>query len=338
MEKEKAVAAATNETVRRSELESLPTLYKLELFSAVVIALPAVYWTFNGDPILGALVGFISLILIYNFFSQTYSLLWRLPYPSIYYMIAAVLVIGIHHYGVAGAIWAIPLATAAFYVFPARHALRFNAVCLLMILTQIYLSHEYILGFRIAGALIVSSALTHFFSTLISQQKRDLARLSIIDPLTGTFNRLYLQQRLTEIVEQRDTVNTLVLLDVNNFKYINTNYGHDGGDKALVKMIEVFNAYTSEKTPLYRYGGDEFIVIYENTCIEKAQQHIELIAAALRKISRQPHHIPISFSAGYANTADYNTTEEILTACDKSMFEQKANKSHIFFKPNEVKA
>jgi len=103
--------------------------------------------------------------------------------------------------------------------------------------------------------------LTHFQAT-----DKKVSFLSKQDPLTGLRNRISLFSRLEDIIiranYQHSTV-AVILVDINNFKVINDDYGHNTGDKVLKEVAKRLQNCISEKETLGRYGNDQFIIIID---------------------------------------------------------------------------
>jgi len=89
--------------------------------------------------------------------------------------------------------------------------------------------------------------------------------LSIIDPLTGLYNRRHCFNKITEEILRAEKGNyklCLVSIDINNFKMINDNYGHDEGDKVLQEFAKITQTNLRKNLDsVYRIGGDEFIIL-----------------------------------------------------------------------------
>ena len=100
-----------------------------------------------------------------------------------------------------------------------------------------------------------------------------------IDPLTGLLNRKEFEKRLKEFCLNKIPF-SLILIDVDNFKKINDNYGHPAGDKVLEIVGKILKQSLREKTPIFRIGGEEFAVLLPEKNLEIASR----IAERLRKI------------------------------------------------------
>lgn len=118
-----------------------------------------------------------------------------------------------------------------------------------------------------------------FTRRLLSQlheEKETFSDLSMLDPLTGLYNRRGLQNRLTTILEQNTGDHFVLLLDVDNFKAYNDNYGHTMGDQALAGVSAAIRDAVRSRDIVTRYGGEEFLVLLthvnENIALKLAER------------------------------------------------------------------
>ncbi|MEG0275452.1 MAG: GGDEF domain-containing protein [Coprobacillus sp.] len=95
---------------------------------------------------------------------------------------------------------------------------------------------------------------------------------SIIDPLTRSYNRLMYNKDIERIDGKKKCI--VALLDINNFKLVNDNYGHDFGDKYLINFVSLINHSLPSTSSIYRIGGDEFIIISKTSDLEKTANHL----------------------------------------------------------------
>ncbi len=108
-----------------------------------------------------------------------------------------------------------------------------------------------------------------------------LRRLSTRDPLTDLYNRRFFEQRLEEEAERAHRQNYslfLLMVDLDNFKEVNDNFGHAEGDRILKALAEVLRSSTRHSVDTsFRYGGDEFVVIVPQASEGQAEQIAERI-------------------------------------------------------------
>jgi two-component system cell cycle response regulator len=157
----------------------------------------------------------------------------------------------------------------------------------------------------------------------------ELHLLSTTDPLTGLFNRRNLITSLSDGIEKaRQNKNTffLVMFDVDKFKMINDQNGHLVGDQVLTKISKIFKNVLRETDKAFRYGGDEFIILMENTTLEGIERVCARINAEVEKIEVKHGHVSMSVGVVQCEEA-FNSFEEILMHADKAMYNAKADKS-----------
>ena len=154
------------------------------------------------------------------------------------------------------------------------------------------------------------------------------------DPLTGLNNRhgfkRYLQNMLSNNLK---TEIVLFMLDLNNFKQINDRFGHITGDNALKSaantLIESCKSLTCSMF-LCRFGGDEFVIILRNCSKSEEDQLKTQIQAEFEKINRfndSSYVLDISIGTARGLCSDIKEIENLLEAADKSMYENKRQKS-----------
>lgn len=145
------------------------------------------------------------------------------------------------------------------------------------------------------------------------------------DPLTGVLNRKGLDEALTRetaLARRRGTALCVGLLDVDNFKQINDNHGHQTGDEALQHLVDVVRENVRPQDSVARYGGEEFVVLLPDTLLDSAVATMVRLQRALTKrffLTRQ-QKLLITFSAGVAEMHDGEAPEEALDRADKAMY------------------
>ena len=120
----------------------------------------------------------------------------------------------------------------------------------------------------------------------LRQALEENRRLSIIDALTGVYNRRYLMEQLVKEVERSARYHhplSLMLCDVDHFKRINDTYGHQCGDETLVQFSQSLRNCLRETDWISRYGGEEFVIVLPETNLSAAAQVAERCRAALAK-------------------------------------------------------
>lgn len=169
----------------------------------------------------------------------------------------------------------------------------------------------------------VSAAVAH---ARVSSALEDLART---DELTGLLNRRGMAERIdAELARSvRDNQEmSVVICDVDFFKKINDRYGHDVGDEVLVRLADRLKETVRGSDSVGRWGGEEFIVLLPNTCIEQAFVLIERIRQLIAEEAFQfgQRSLDVSISCGLASTKFSTEYAGLLKAADISLYEAKA--------------
>ncbi|KAF2956630.1 GGDEF domain-containing protein [Marinitoga sp. 38H-ov] len=155
----------------------------------------------------------------------------------------------------------------------------------------------------------------------LHKEKEKYYELSIKDPLTKVYNRTFLNEYLKMSYEKMKRYNEnfiLAFIDIDNFKQINDNFGHDYGDMILILFTETVNKIIRKSDIFARYGGDEFIIIFPNTEIENSKIIMDRIKKQLKN-----NKYPIYISYGLIELDKQLSLEKNLKKVDKEMYNMK---------------
>lgn len=157
---------------------------------------------------------------------------------------------------------------------------------------------------------------------------QETKRQVMLDPLTGARNRFGMEASLgQEISRSRrgDGRLTLAMLDMDHFKKVNDEFGHDAGDQALVYFAQLSRAVLRESDTLYRYGGEEFLVTLPETDLKGASFMLDRLAKMLAKspLNHKGSRIALTFSCGVAVLRDGDTGETLLARADMALYQAK---------------
>ena len=167
--------------------------------------------------------------------------------------------------------------------------------------------------------------------TLSNLKLREALRTqSIRDPLTGWFNRRFMEETLEREISRAARNRrplAILMLDVDNFKEFNDSYGHEAGDVALQDLCRLIKKHIRTEDAACRYGGDELVLILPDTSPKLAGQRAEAIRTAVGQVEIQYHGQPagtLTLSCGVA-TSPVNgiTAQELLRAADAALFRAK---------------
>ncbi len=154
-----------------------------------------------------------------------------------------------------------------------------------------------------------------------------------IDPLTNLFNRRSIERSLEEffnLCKKSQTSFSIVMIDLDNFKQINDNYGHHVGDLVLAKVARILRTSMRAKDIIGRCGGDEFIAIMPNTNIEQATVIVQRLKSNLEKmeIIAKGKRFKVSISAGVVECNQrYKDWRDMIKEVDALMYRDKKKKN-----------
>ncbi|MEA3196519.1 MAG: hypothetical protein QOF32_571 [Gammaproteobacteria bacterium] len=166
------------------------------------------------------------------------------------------------------------------------------------------------------------------FANLRLREK--LRHQSVRDPLTGLFNRRYLDESLEREVPnalRRNRSLGIVMLDVDRFKQFNDLFGHDAGDTVLKELGDYLAKFTRGGDLACRYGGEEFTLIFPECSLEDTRSRAEELRIAFQQLSIKHRDIvlgKVTLSLGVAALPDHGTTvTELLAAADGALLRAK---------------
>ncbi|MFA5180248.1 MAG: diguanylate cyclase [Syntrophales bacterium] len=176
-------------------------------------------------------------------------------------------------------------------------------------------------------ALIVAEHLALSLSNL--KLRETLRDQSIRDPLTGLFNRRYMEESLEREIHRavrKQSKLTIMMLDIDHFKTFNDTYGHETGDDLLREFGIMIRKHTRVSDIACRFGGEEFIFILPEATLEIAEKRAEQIrtATTFLKVIGNREHTPTTVSIGIAAFPDHGKSMvELLRMSDEALYQAK---------------
>jgi diguanylate cyclase (GGDEF)-like protein len=152
---------------------------------------------------------------------------------------------------------------------------------------------------------------------------------AIVDTVVGTWNRRYFEQRLQQELERHKRFArefSLLLIDIDDFKHVNDNYGHQRGDAVLIELVGRVKQVIREIDVFARFGGEEFVLVLPETEIDGGIRTAEKIRDVIkeRTFEGEPP-VNITVSVGVASYPDHGSDRDaLLAASDKAMYQAKA--------------
>jgi diguanylate cyclase (GGDEF)-like protein len=166
----------------------------------------------------------------------------------------------------------------------------------------------------------------------MTKKAKHFQKAAVKDGLTGLYNRKAFNVRLHDAQKALNANGepfSVVLFDVDKFKWINDNFGHVAGDKVLKQVAQCLLETFRKNDFIARFGGDEFAVVVEGLSEEMARKRIVKFQENFQKkrfVSRSTGNIDVTISAGIAQSVAGEVVEDIINRADKDMYTFKKNK------------
>lgn len=156
------------------------------------------------------------------------------------------------------------------------------------------------------------------FINYVNGRYKSVVELSLTDELTGLPNRRYLNLKLRDL---EDKSGAICIIDIDDFKMINDNYGHEMGDKVLKKSGLILKKFACENILVARSGGEEFAIVLKegaavNILVERIKKSLSLSSA---------DGIPTTVSIGVALKTENQTSSSCLASADAALYRSKRN-------------
>lgn len=286
----------------------------LLVFAVAASALVLYFWFTDNRRVLHLTISFgftaINLFLLYTGGENDSGILWFYTYPLIVFTLL-------------GARLGLILSMSVYLL----------SVVLLMYPDISHLQAAYSLDMklRFMGSMLFVIALGYLMETSRVQAQRSSNRANALlktmatrDELTGLYNR----RAVRNLFERRIAKNTtLAVCDVDFFKKINDQYGHDIGDKVL-KQVAISLQHSLRDTDLVvRWGGEEFLVVLPNTRLKDGINILERMRYELASSSFEVngHVLRLSISVGVVSSEECSDWDEMISQADRYLYQAKAS-------------
>lgn len=160
------------------------------------------------------------------------------------------------------------------------------------------------------------------------KKSRSLSTQAMTDPLTNVASRIGIEHKIDQAISHASTARTpltLLMLDLDHFKSINDRYGHATGDRVLREVTAAWQAQLRGRDPLGRIGGEEFVVVCQDTSLEQALLVSARLHEALHvlRFDDVDTSLQVSVSIGAASYKQGETREDLLASADAALYRAK---------------
>lgn len=301
------------------------------LFGVIGITPYAIYRLATGNYLVGSAD---SIIVTSTVLAVIYA--WRTGdtvKPGIY--LATIFSIGATliavNLGVNGLFWIYPLILFNFFMVSPGKALIATILVLISLVTYGQLNPKAVFesDYQMVSFLVTSmmaSTLSFIFAYRTNNQRDQLQQLAIHDPLTGARNRRAMNEELkiaASTFRRHGNAYGVLIMDLDHFKRINDNYGHQAGDQVLVDFVELIKSSSRKEDRLFRFGGEEFLLLLPNT------ERAGLLAAAQHLQQQISQHLrgpggAVTMSVGGAILRRDEHWEDMLQRADQRLYRAKS--------------
>lgn len=279
----------------------------------------------SGDILVSIIdtIGFTVTVGIFIYVYRTH----RLGYSGLFLTLLAnggMVLITLKH-GPDNIYFFYPTLVAAFYLVEPKKALLICTLAICAISPVLFENREPVQLLQFLFSMLGCVLFAFVFASQSKKQRDQLVQLSTIDALTGAGNRRALDDKLNaqiEIYKRTGNTMSVILLDFDNFKEINDKRGHAAGDELLARISAVIMDRIRTTDSLFRYGGDEFVVLAASADLKTSSQLAEDLRA-LVDTDESVSGYRVSISLG---VAEYQPDEPMLAwlgRADAALFESK---------------
>ncbi len=193
-------------------------------------------------------------------------------------------------------------------------------------------SVDYSLLWKVVTVLTISIIIFYLWVRVLKKEidrrvkaEAELRVIATTDKLTSISNRFQIEtqfEQQIELFQRHESVFTLFFLDLDNFKQINDNYGHDAGDTVLREFASLVQSNIRRVDMFGRWGGEEFVIILPSTALKQGA----LLAEKLRKIVNDFHFShagQVTCSIGIAQIYSEDTARSLLGRADEALYRAK---------------
>jgi len=224
-----------------------------------------------------------------------------------------------------GLLWTYLVLWINFLILPRSLAFGCNIIITLTLTASFTLFDSLLHQISWMTVAVLISGFGLVFTNQLREQRRLLSELATLDPLTGAGNRRLMQHELEKAVAERRRSRrpaTLMVLDLDHFKRINDEHGHEAGDRVLAEFVEVLREALRTEDGLYRLGGEEFVVLLREMDADTARANLDDLHERLSGRVQGPDS-PLHFSAGAAVLKDGENWSRWLARADSALYAAK---------------
>jgi len=228
--------------------------------------------------------------------------------------------------GVPGLLWIYPAIVYSYFITSRRIAIYCSLAMLIYFPVLVFHHIDPSLAPRLFASLLLTILLINIALSVIADLNNILANQALTDPLTGAYNRRFMNEYLEALVsraQRHPLVTSFLMIDADHFKPINDELGHDQGDRVLQQIVQIIGKRMRQGDKLFRCGGEEFVLVLEDTDAAGALVVAEDIRSNIETAAILPNR-PVTVSIGVSQYQEGQTAETLVKAGDVALYQAKA--------------
>lgn len=304
----------------------LKSTFWLSVTAATLIVPFAIYHLTHqyGGIGIGAVITSLSLYLVAwschkKTYKTVYTFIWLTPFTTLFvaYLTDKV--------GITGTFWCYSTVLLYYFMMSERQAWMSNIIFALVNLPlawHLFETHE---ATRFSVTFMLVSAYSAIFLHIVAKQYSELQKQAITDKLTDLYNRTLLKESLEQAIHQANRTNTpftLIIIDIDHFKKINDELGHELGDYVLKQLGVFLKNFLRDSDKAFRIGGEEFLILLYNTDETNSIGMVEKIRKGIENLSLIPGRT-VTVSIGVAGLNSVKDWKQWMRTCDRNLYEAK---------------
>ena len=308
-----------NQTARQS-------MIMLQAMISFIAIMPFTAWRFiDGQYTKGLIdIGILMVLLILGYMGYRGIQIFRTSLLMAF-MYTAGLFIAIATLGPETVLWLYVVGVAVHLILRMQEALLFNAIQIIGVML-LWQEQDGLLVMTTLVTFIIVVLFVLTFSGRMGHDNRILKDIATRDALTGAMNRGSFDSELTSIKELSERFNkhfSLIIIDIDHFKSVNDTFGHPVGDEVLKRLVAHIKQFTNDFEKVYRYGGEEFCIIWshdENESLVFAEQLRQSI-----EHTRLLRERPLTVSMGISSFDSQQPVNQWIRQADIALYHAKEN-------------
>lgn len=272
----------------------------------------------------GAVITSLSLYLVAwgchrKTYKTIYTFIWLTPFTTLFVAYLTNLV------GVTGTYWCYSTLILYYFMMSERQAWMSNIFFALINVPLVWHLFETDEATRFTVTFTLVSLYSAIFLHVVARQYSDLQKMAVTDKLTGLYNRTLLKDSLQQAIHQSNRTNTpftLIIMDVDHFKKINDELGHEVGDHVLVQLGPFLKESVRSSDKVFRIGGEEFLILLYNTDEANSIEIAEKLRKGIEGLPLIPGRT-VTVSIGVAGLSSDSDWKQWMKACDNNLYAAK---------------